>query len=297
MERDGVALQRFRREGYLGVSVAWIVHRMSENLALIREILTEIRGTQTTLNALADSMPHGGRAEINRIGERLIKAKLIEWQGSFRMVLAVTRTGYDLLHLLQDEGAVESVQRELDASGRPIDLAALRGRLAAAKLPRARPGPQPPPLPHATSSSRRIFLAHGRDHDARGKVTTFLEKMGMDVVILDEQHSGGKTVIEKFEDNSDVNFAIVLLTGDDVGGIQGGDMRPRARQNVIFELGFFMGRLRRDRVCAIGSGVVELPSDIGGMVWVALDSPRWKRELATELEKAGYHIEWRKLVE
>jgi len=278
---------------------------MSENLALIRDILTAIRRRETTLNALAEGRSYGERAEINEIGERLIKARLIEWRGSFRMVLRLTRTGEELLHLLQDEGAVESVQQQLGSSRFSIDLGELRGRLAAARSSRARSAPPPPPIPQATSS-RRIFLAHGHDHAARERVMAFLERMGMDVIVVDEQHSGGKTVIEKFEDNSDVHFAVVLLTGDDVGGIQrrddaggiqSGELRPRARQNVIFELGFFMGRLRRDRVCAIMSGDVEVPSDIGGMVWLSLDSPKWRRELATELDKAGYQIEWRKLVE
>jgi len=297
--------KRFAVKGIFALPVAWDARRMSENLALIREMLTAIRGRQTTLNALAESMSHGGRAEINEIGERLIKARLIEWRGFSRMVLRLTRAGDELLNLLQDEGACESVRRQLESSRFSIDLVELRGRLAAAKSSRARSPPQPPPVPQATSS-RKIFLVHGRDLAARERVTSFLEKMGMDLVILDEQHNAGKTVIEKFEDNSDVHFAVVLLTGDDVGGIQTGydvqgiqsrELRLRARQNVIFELGFFMGRLKRDRVCAIRSGEVELPSDIGGMVWLALDSPRWKKELATELEKAGYQIDWRKLVE
>ncbi len=272
---------------------------MSEDLALIREMLTAIRGRQTTLNALAESMSRGGRAEINEIGERLIKARLIEWRGTFNIVLRLTRAGEELLNLLQDEGAFESVQRQLESGRITLDVAELTGRLAAARSSGVRPAPRPPPIPPIpqVTSSRKIFLVHGHDLAARERVTNFLERMGLDVITLDEQHNAGKTVIEKFEDNSDVHFAVVLLTGDDVGGIQSGELRPRARQNVIFELGFFMGRLRRDRVCAIRSGDVELPSDIGGMVWLALDSPKWRKELATELEKAGYQIEWRKLVE
>ena len=269
---------------------------MSENLVLIREILTAIRGRQTTLNALAAGRSPRDRAEINEVGERLIKAALIKWQGSFSKVLRLTPAGEKLLVLLQDEETFASAQQQLETSPIAIDLGELGGRLAAARSARARSAPQPPPVPQA-SSSHKVFLVHGRDLAARERITSFLEKMGLDVITLDEQYNAGKTVIEKFEDNADVHFAIVLLTGDDVGGIQSGEMRPRARQNVIFELGFFMGRLKRDRVCAISSGVVELPSDIGGMVWLALDSPRWKRELATELENAGYKVDWRRLVE
>jgi predicted nucleotide-binding protein len=81
-----------------------------------------------------------------------------------------------------------------------------------------------------------------------------------------------------------------------MGGKSADALLPRARQNVVFELGYFMGRLRRNRVCAIKKGKVELPSDILGMVWLSFEG-RWKRDLAMELEKAGYPIDWRRLID
>jgi len=127
-----------------------------------------------------------------------------------------------------------------------------------------------------------------------GRVTQsrdFLEKLELEPVILDEEANRGRTVIEKFLDHSDVAFAIVLVIGDDVGGIKGSDptaLRPRARQNVVFELGYFVGRLGRDRVCALYEPEVEMPSDFGGVGYVKFDrQENWQVPLAKELNAAG----------
>jgi predicted nucleotide-binding protein len=85
----------------------------------------------------------------------------------------------------------------------------------------------------------------------------------------------------------------VLLTPDDEGCEKGGTAGPRARQNVILELGYFMGRLGRNRVCALMSGEVEIPSDFGGVVYEPFDaSSGWKQKLGRELEAGGYEINW-----
>lgn len=108
-----------------------------------------------------------------------------------------------------------------------------------------------PPL--APGSHHRLFLVHGHDEAALNQVARFLELLKQDVVVLREQPNRGQTIIEKFEDYSDVAFAVVLLTPDDRGGSadsDGGDQNLRARQNVILELGYFLGRLGRNRVCS-----------------------------------------------
>ena len=121
----------------------------------------------------------------------------------------------------------------------------------------------------------------------------FLERIGFSVIILHEQPNGGRTIIEKFEKHGDVGFAVVLLTPDDVGGLKGEDQRPRARQNVILELGYFIGRLGRERVLALKSGDIELPSDFVGVAYQEFDSgAAWQRALALELQNAGYEIDW-----
>jgi predicted nucleotide-binding protein len=142
-------------------------------------------------------------------------------------------------------------------------------------------------------SNNRVFLVHGRDNEKKQTVARFVEKLGLEIIILHEQSNRGLTIIEKFEENSDVGYAIVLLTPDDVGRLIDGDSeRPRARQNVVFELGYFIGKIGRDRVCAIVDGDVELPSDSDGIVYVGYDhKDGWKLLLAKELREAGMNVD------
>jgi predicted nucleotide-binding protein len=153
----------------------------------------------------------------------------------------------------------------------------------------AKPGGNAPP-------SMKVFIVHGHAGEPREAVARFLERLGLEPVILHEQANQGKTLIEKFEAHADVGFAIVLLTPDDIGGpAGGGPQQPRARQNVILELGYFIGRLTRANVCAIKVGDLDLPSDILGIVWTPFDAG-WKQALANELEAAGYDIDWNKVM-
>ena len=106
-----------------------------------------------------------------------------------------------------------------------------------------------------------VFIVHGRDNEAKQTVARFVEQFGIEATILHEKPSGGLTIIEKIEKYSDnAGFAIVLITPDDVGALKDkadDESNPRARQNVIFELGYFMGKLGRDRVCPLFKGEVE----------------------------------------
>jgi hypothetical protein len=105
-----------------------------------------------------------------------------------------------------------------------------------------------------------VFIVHGHNEGARESVARFLERLGIHPIILHEMASGGLTVIEKLERHSDVDFAVVLLTPDDVGSVATSKdaLQPRARQNVVLELGYFVGKLGRSRVCALHKGAVEL---------------------------------------
>ena len=146
-------------------------------------------------------------------------------------------------------------------------------------------------------SSRKVFIVHGHDDGARETVARFLERIGLEAVILHEQANQGRTIIEKVVANSDVGFAVVLLTPDDEGRVKGGALEPRARQNVLLELGYFIGRLGRDKVCALKRGTLEIPSDFAGVVWEAMDSSGgWKQALARELEAAEHSIDWNKVM-
>lgn len=143
-------------------------------------------------------------------------------------------------------------------------------------------------------TSKKIFIVHGHDGEARETVARFVSNIGFDPVILHEQANLGRTVIEKVEANSEVGFAVVLLTPDDLGrSAKASENEPRARQNVLLELGYFIGKLGRNKVCALRRGEVSIPSDFAGVVWQEMDSGGgWKQALARELQAAGHSLDW-----
>ena len=149
------------------------------------------------------------------------------------------------------------------------------------------------------SSNNEVFIVHGRDDTYKHIAARVLEKLGLQPIILHEQHNAGRTIIEKFEDHSSSTYAIIILTPDDKGGLANDkQLLPRARQNVIFELGYFIGKLTRNRVCALYKEGVELPSDLGGVLFIPLDDGgAWKFKLAQELKATGLDIDLNKVVQ
>jgi len=143
---------------------------------------------------------------------------------------------------------------------------------------------------HISSYEDNVFIVHGRDDHVKEKVAHFLRDLGISPIILHEQPNKSRTIIEKFEDHSsNVKYAVVLLTPDDLGGlnIEPNKQFPRARQNVVFEMGYFFGSLGRGRVCALLSPEVERPSDIEGILYIPLDQREdWKGSLFRELKAA-----------
>jgi predicted nucleotide-binding protein len=140
----------------------------------------------------------------------------------------------------------------------------------------------------------KVFVVHGHDVGAREGVARFLEKIGLTAITLTEQPNRGRTIIEKFVDCArEVGFAVVLLTPDDLGGETADDsQKSRARQNVIFELGYFVGSLGRGRACLLRKEKVEIPSDLYGVVYTTMDAGNgWKIELARELKDAGFEFD------
>ena len=143
-------------------------------------------------------------------------------------------------------------------------------------------------------NTNKVFVIHGHDKSAQETVARFLEKLKLEPIILHEQPNEGRTIIEKFEDYADVTFAVVLLTPDDMGALkeQPRDLKPRARQNVVFEFGYFIGKLGRERVCALSKRDVEKPSDCDGILYVPLDNEDgWKIRLLRELKAAGFSVD------
>jgi predicted nucleotide-binding protein len=149
--------------------------------------------------------------------------------------------------------------------------------------------------------SRAVFVVHGRDDGLRESVARTLERLSFEPLILSEQPNQGATLIEKFERNAlQVGFAVVILSPDDYGrGSQEAAIPSepnRARQNVVLELGYFMGKLGRSRVAALYRPGTELPSDIHGLGYVPIDDgDAWRFKLAGELAAAGYDVDFNRL--
>jgi predicted nucleotide-binding protein len=163
------------------------------------------------------------------------------------------------------------------------------------RIAEAEPVVWTPNTPSSIVSNNHVFIVHGHDGEMKHAVARFVETLGLHPVILDEQANQGQTIIEKFEQHSSVGYAIVLMSPDDEGNRKGDPVSPRARQNVVLELGYFAGKLGRDRVCALVRGKeIELPSDISGLVWVNYDSD-WQFKLAKELKAAKFEIDMNKV--
>jgi predicted nucleotide-binding protein len=152
--------------------------------------------------------------------------------------------------------------------------------------------------PKKTGGKKRVFVVHGRDELLKTKVARFIERLGLEAIILHEQANKGMTIIEKIEATTDVDFAVVLYTPDDSGNLADlaaqGQLNERARQNVVFEHGYLIAKLGRAHVVPLLSSRVEVPSDISGVVYV--DDSNWEVDVAKEMLAAGYEIDFNKLL-
>lgn len=141
----------------------------------------------------------------------------------------------------------------------------------------------------------KVFIVHGHDVEAKLEVARFVEKMGFEAIILHEQASDSMTIIEKIEKYSNVGFGIVLYTPCDVGYAKDKETekKARARQNVVFEHGYLIGKLGRNNVCALVKQSVETPNDISGIVYIPLDNNGgWQIPLAKEMKSSGYEVDF-----
>jgi predicted nucleotide-binding protein len=170
-------------------------------------------------------------------------------------------------------------------------------------------GANGPKLEPPSELSNRVFIVHGHDDEMKAEAKLVLLQLGLEPIILHEPPDKNRTIIEKFVDYADVQFAVVLFSGDDYGYskeeqnmVDKGEMidpRPRARQNVVLELGFFLGKLDREHVVVIyrESDGIEFPSDISGVLYKSYDkSGSWKFELVKELQDVGYRVSADKLI-
>lgn len=149
-----------------------------------------------------------------------------------------------------------------------------------------------------TVNSRNVFVVHGHDDGARESVESFLRSIGMTPIVLFEQHNKGKTIIEKIESFvDDVVYAIVLYTPCDEGKAkEDTQFMNRARQNVVFEHGYLMGRIGRERITALVKDKVETPGDMNGVVYVEMDDKNaWRFKIAKELNVLGVEVDFTKI--
>lgn len=155
------------------------------------------------------------------------------------------------------------------------------------------PGVIPSPTPPQPTYGDTVFIVHGHDTAKLSELELLLNKVAVKYVVLKDEPSGGRTVIEKFEDHAgEAGFAVALCTADDTGKAKSETRtNPRARQNVIFELGYFYGKLGRDRTAALKAKDVELPSDTAGVVTISLEC-EWRTELIKEMKAAGLPGKW-----
>lgn len=170
-----------------------------------------------------------------------------------------------------------------------------------ASLPQeATPKPKAPTSnsPKAPMDKSKVFIVHGHDNAAKEAVARFIEKIGLQAIILHEQASSGQTIIEKIEANSNVGFGIVLYTPCDLGTTQEQkeNLKPRARQNVVFEHGYLIGKIGRKNVCALVKGDIETPNDISGVIYIKMDEgDSWKFDVAKEMKACGYEVDLNKI--
>lgn len=155
--------------------------------------------------------------------------------------------------------------------------------------------PVSPALLHqdvAGVASNEIFVVHGHDNETKNEVRTYLESLGLVPIILHMQASSGMTIIEKIDHYSNVEHAVVLYTECDVGAMRNStNYSWRARQNVVFEHGYLIGKLGRAKVTALVKGNVEVPNDISGIVYVPMGvSDEWKTGLLNELKATGFEL-------
>jgi predicted nucleotide-binding protein len=152
-----------------------------------------------------------------------------------------------------------------------------------------------PPAP----ATNEVFVVHGHDDAAKNAAAQCIKRYGLVPIILHEQPNKGQTIIEKLIRHANAaSFAVVLLTPDDVGAAETATAsNPRARQNVVLEMGIFIGKIGRERVCSLYKPGVELPSDMQGVIFTEMDGGgAWQSKLGQELAAAGFHIDLNRLI-
>jgi predicted nucleotide-binding protein len=230
--------------------------------------------------AFRDLSANGKRCYVHSVPTAIEAALMRANEGRITSSEAVGRVRRVLAHMISNGEIVAPAEPQIDWVLNEAQLAS--AQVVTVGAPKA-------------STSRQVFVVHGHDEAMLQAVARFLERAGLEPVILKERASRGDTIIEKIERCGDVGFAIVLLSPDDHGAKLGEALQSRARQNVLLELGYFFGRLERSKVCVLKKGNLEFPTDFAGVIWNVFDEAEgWKQKLLKELEDAGYSLNWKK---
>ena len=185
----------------------------------------------------------------------------------------------------------KKINRKIAALERLIDQLPL--------LPKSNVSKTPSYKESDVSKSKKVFIVHGHDDNTRNEVELLVSQLGFDPVVLFKKPNMGSTIIEKlFRELREVAFAIVLYTRCDEGkAVEESDLKPRARQNVVFEHGLMCGLLGRERVIALVEEGVKIPGDLSGVVYITLDkAKRWQFDVAKEMKAAGLPVDLNKLL-
>ncbi|WP_299646187.1 nucleotide-binding protein [uncultured Jannaschia sp.] len=152
------------------------------------------------------------------------------------------------------------------------------------------------PVRPISDGQERVFIVHGHRDAATHQVELLVHKLRLQPVVLRDEPNRGRTIIEKFEEESSASFAVILFTADDMGGsleeVDNKQLKPRARQNAVLELGYFVAKIGRERVVVLRDKDVEIPSDFHGIIYHLIDGAgAWKGALAREMKAAGLNID------
>jgi predicted nucleotide-binding protein len=152
----------------------------------------------------------------------------------------------------------------------------------------------------AENKDKTIFVVHGRDHESRDQLDLILRRLGLLPFILQVTGGGGDTLIEALErmigKTAQSAFGIVLVTPDDMGYLKSEkpeEAKPRARQNVIMEMGMLLSSLTRKRCAVLTKGFVEMPSNMGGVITIPYNDHVREAvpKLVQRLQEAGFKLD------
>jgi predicted nucleotide-binding protein len=155
--------------------------------------------------------------------------------------------------------------------------------------------------PVKSAGNKRVFVVHGHDRVSRDQLELILRRLGLDPFVLANTSGGGLTLIEALEKEigpqpGQCRFGIVLLTPDDVGYVKTegeGKAAPRARQNVVLEMGMVLSALRRPNVAILKKGYIEIPSDVHGIIYIPFNDHVNEAvpKLVERLNDAGFNLD------